>query len=77
MSSSNQENKPQYVGTGTQKGDNKIEILLYPDQIKDAIRESAKGKKICVLILTKRKEKGTYGETHSLIIKTQPTNESV
>ena len=68
----NTEKKAFYVGSGTQKNPNEIEILIYVDELTAHIKETAKGRKIAVLMLSKRKEAGQYGETHTLRIKFKP-----
>lgn len=76
MQSNNEEKKAVYVGSGTQKTPNDVEILVYVDDLTAHIKETAKGRKIAVLMLSKRKESGKYGETHTLRIKFKPeTNE--
>lgn len=70
----NTEKKAVYVGSGTQKSPNEVEILLYVDELTAHIKETAKGRKIAILVLSKRKEAGQYGETHSLRIKFKPEN---
>lgn len=70
----NTEKKTVYVGSGTQKSPNEIEILIYVDELTAHIKETAKGRKIAVLTLSKRKDAGQYGETHTLRIKFKPDN---
>ena len=68
----NTDKKAVYVGSGTQKSPNEIEILIYMDDLTAHIKETAKGRKIAVVMLSKRKEAGQYGETHTLRIKLKP-----
>lgn len=63
------EKKPIYVGSGTQKFPDSIELVIYPDEIHGHIQETAKGKKIVKLVLSKRKTASEYGETHTIKIK--------
>ena len=63
------EKKPIYVGSGTQKFPDSIELVLYPDEIQEHIQVTSKGKKIVKLILSKRKSASGYGETHTIKIK--------
>jgi hypothetical protein len=65
----NNESRSIYVGSGKQTSPNDIEVLIYPDDLREHIKETAKGRRIAVLILSKRKEAGAYGETHTLRIK--------
>jgi capsule polysaccharide export protein KpsC/LpsZ len=70
-----EEKKTVYVGTGTQKQPELIEVIIYTDEIKDHIRQSKRGRFFIVLNVWKRKTAGEYGETHNLTLQNKKEDE--
>lgn len=69
----NKNEKP--VGSGKIISEKFTELVIFPDEIIDAIRiAKGSGRKFVVLKLVKRKEVGKYGDTHVIYKPDQIVN---
>ena len=73
----NNEQNTVYVGTGTQKNPELIEVVIFVDELAGHVKTSKRGRNYIQLNVWKRKTATEYGETHSIALPKQKGDENI
>ena len=71
------EKETNYIGSGKQLSPERIEAVIFIDNLAPNIRTSKAGKNYIVVDIWKRKSTGSYGETHNVKLKEVKPNENI